>query len=62
MSKIAGKQKKIALAMAGAGARAVMYFGIIDVFKEHGIEISMFSTCSSSTFVALAYSSGTSEK
>ncbi len=62
MSEIAGKQKKIALAMAGAGARAVMYFGILDVFKEHGIEISMFSTCSSSTFVALAYSSGTSEK
>ncbi|MHB8871153.1 MAG: patatin-like phospholipase family protein [Candidatus Doudnabacteria bacterium] len=62
MSEIARKQKKIALAMAGAGARAVMYFGILDVFKEHGIEISMFSTCSSSTFVALAYSSGTSEK
>lgn len=53
------KQKTIALAMAGAGARAVMYFGILDVFKEKGIDVSMFATCSSASFVALAYSCGT---
>ncbi len=56
------KQKTIALAMAGAGARAVIYFGILDVFKENGIDISMFATCSSASFVALAYASGTLDK
>lgn len=45
--------------MAGAGARAVMYFGILDVFKEHGIQIDMISACSSATFVACSYASGT---
>ncbi|MDB4940106.1 MAG: Patatin [Candidatus Doudnabacteria bacterium] len=53
------QKKKIALAMAGAGARAVMYFGILDVFKEHGIEIDMISACSSATFVACSYACGT---
>lgn len=52
-------RKKIALAMAGAGARAVMYFGILDVFKENGIKIDMLAACSSATFVACAYSCGT---
>ncbi len=52
-------RKKIALAMAGAGARAVMYFGILDVFQEHGIKIDMLAACSSATFVACAYASGT---
>ncbi len=61
MSEIASKtkQKTIALAMSGAGARAVMYFGILDAFKENGINVSMFATCSSASFIALAYSSGT---
>jgi predicted acylesterase/phospholipase RssA len=55
-------RKKVALAMAGAGARAVMYFGILDVFAEHGIEINMISACSSATFVACAYACGTLDK
>lgn len=56
------QRKKIALAMAGAGARAVMYFGILDVFEEHGIKVDMFAACSSATFIALAYSCGTLDK
>ncbi|GAC1412464.1 MAG: patatin-like phospholipase RssA [Candidatus Doudnabacteria bacterium] len=66
--RVAGKpaaqrpKKTVALAMAGAGARAVMYFGILDVFSEHGIQIDMISACSSATFVACAYSSGTLEQ
>jgi NTE family protein len=59
--KVKPHEKKIALAMAGAGARAVMYFGILDVFNEHGIKIDMISACSSATFVACAYSCGTYE-
>src|SRR5579872_5658992 len=55
-------RKKIALAMAGAGARAVMYFGILDVFQEHGIKIDMIAACSSATFVACAYACGTMDQ
>ncbi len=39
-----------------------MYFGILDVFKEHGIKIDMLAACSSATFVACAYSCGTMDQ
>ncbi len=48
--------------MSGCGARAVMYFGILDVFKENNIPVDYISACSSSTLIACAYSCGKSEE
>lgn len=53
-----GRKKKLGLALSGCGSRAVMYFAMLEVFDEHGIKIDMISSCSSSTFVACAYSCG----
>lgn len=44
--------------MSGCGSRAVMYFGILEVFQENNIPIDFMSSCSSATFIAAAYSSG----
>ncbi len=52
-------KKKLALALSGCGARAVMYFAMLEVLDEEGIEIDMISACSSATFIACSYASGT---
>ena len=38
------------------------YIGMLEVFKEQGIEIDMIAATSSASFVACAYSAGTMEK
>lgn len=52
-------QKKVGLALSGCGSRAVMYFGMFEVFAENNIPIDVISSCSSATFMASSYSSGT---
>jgi NTE family protein len=51
--------KKIALAFPGCSGRAIACIGMLEVFDECGIPISMISACSSTSFVACAYAAGT---
>lgn len=56
------QRKKVALAVGGAGARAVILFGILDVLKENNIPIDYISACSSSSLIACSYSCGTDKE
>lgn len=55
-------KKNLALALSGCGGRAVAYIGILEVFDENNIPIDIIASCSSATFVACSYSSGTMPK
>jgi len=51
--------KKIALAFPGCSGRAIACIGMLEVFDEYDIPISMISACSSTSIVACAYAAGT---
>ncbi len=48
----------IALAMSGCGGRAVVYIGMLEVFVENKIPISMIACTSSATLVACSFACG----
>jgi predicted acylesterase/phospholipase RssA len=56
------KRKKLALALSGCSVRAIAYIGMLEVLEENGFKPDMIAACSSATFVACAYASGTMQQ
>lgn len=52
------KRRTVALALPGCGTGAIAVIGMIEELEANGIPIDMISACSSTSFVAAAYASG----
>jgi predicted acylesterase/phospholipase RssA len=55
------KKPKVAIAFPGCAGRALACLGILDELAANGIPIDMIAACSSTSIVACAYASGTTD-